>query len=324
LINEALKWAAGLADEGETLTAGVSLDQRSRSLVAELEQIVRPGTSTAAGLGAPSRAKTDFSGFLMPNAALSGVWTGEIARMPLHRLLTLFDAVAGQLAPGGKGAAAEFWKTVRDALLEEDVDGGAVVMIRPHGATLAVGGNVADGLELESQLRKLAGGGAAGMTWNLDTARFQDARLHSFSIPIPAELKNRRGLVRAFGESFEVAIAVGDRSLHVAAGRNPADFLKQVMRSSKSKTPGKQPPVQFAASLGPLVKLLADLEGGERTLLARLSEALAQSGGRDQVRLTARPVARGLAARLEMEESAVRALLSLWLPTPPGPRPLAR
>lgn len=318
LLNEALRWAAALADEGETLTAGLSLDQRTRGLVLDLEQIVRPGTSASTSLAAPSRVKTDFSGFLIPTAALSGVWTGEIARMPLHRLLTVFDAVVSQLVPAGPGEAAALWQTVRDALLEEDVDGGAAVLIHRGGVTLAVGGNVADGAKLEAQLRKLAAAAGGGIVWDLDKGRYQDVRLHACRIPLPADIKHRAGLAKVFGESLDVVVGVGAQSLYVVAGRNPTDTLKQVMRSSKAKVTGKQSPVQFHTGMGPLLKLLAELEGGQQTAIARMSAVLEQAAGRDQVRLTARPITRGISVHLEVEEGMLRALTSLLLPALPA------
>ena len=324
LVNQGLQIAASLADEGEMLLVGLSLDLRTRSLVLDLETTARPGTSTAESLGAPHKSKTDFGGFLLPQATLTGIWTGEIARMPLYRLLALFDSVASQLLPaGGKGPGGELWRMIRESLLEESVDGGVAAVVRPNGVTLLVGGYVPDGAKIQEKLKDLAvaardeSADAGAPAWKLDAARAQDVRLHTLAIPIPKDAQDRRTLVGMFGEEVEVVVGVGEHSLYVAAGKNPVQALKQTIQGSRTRTPRKQPPVQFSLALGPLARFLAETgHQADRSQAARIAALLEQSGGKDHVRLTARPVERGTHVRLEVEDGVLRSLS----PAPGGKR----
>jgi hypothetical protein len=319
LANQGLRLAASMADEGETLTAGLSLDFRARELVLDLETTARPGTTTAESLAAPHKSETDFSGFLVPNAALTGTWTGEIARMPLHRLLGLVDSLAEQLLPrGGDRAAGELWRTIRESLLTESVDGGVAAMVRPNGVTLTIGGYVADGDALQQKLQALADTARShrpdpgAPVWKPDAGRYQDVGLHTLSIPIPKDAKDRRSLVRMFGDGLDVVVGVGKHSLYVAAGKNPLETVKHLMRASQSKTPRKQPPVQFTVALAPLARFLAETaDDADRSSMAHWATLLEQSAGRDHVTLTARPVPRGTHVRLEVEDGVLRAATSL-------------
>ena len=316
--NQGLQWAASLAEDGDMFVAGLSLDLHARSAVVDLETTARPGTSTAESLAAPHKAKSDFGGFLTPTAMLSGMWTGEIARMPLYRALNVFDAVVGQLAPDqNHQPVADFWQSIRESLLAESVDGGVAIAARANGLTLTLGGSIPDGAKLERRLKEMAAvtteqASGEGLTWKLDVARFQDIRLHEVSIPIPKNAKDRATLVRLLGESMEAAVGIGDQSVYVAMGKNPVAAIKHVAQGSRAKGPRKQQPVQVTLSLATLARFLADLKlDNDVPQLARLADLLEQTGGKDHVKLTAGPIERGLHARLETEEGVLRALANL-------------
>jgi hypothetical protein len=198
-------------------------------------------------------------------------------------------------------------------------------VVRPNGVTLLVGGYVPDGAKLQQKLKELAAAArdasaAAGApAWKLDAARIQDVRLHTLSIPIPKEAQDRRTLVRMFGEEVEFAVGVGEHSLYVAAGKNPVQALKQAIQGSRSKAPRKEPPVRFSLAMGPVMRFLAEAgKEGDRPQSARIAALLEQSGGKDHLRLTARPVERRTHVRLEVEEGVLRSLTPA--PSNPGPR----
>jgi len=156
-------------------------------------------------------------------------------------------------------------------------------------------------------------------TWNLDAARAQDVRLHTLVIPVSKDAQDRRTLVRMFGEEVEVVVGAGEHSLYVAAGKNPVQALKQAIQGSRSKAPRKQPPVRFSLALGPLARFLAETgHQADRSQAARIAALLEQSGGKDHLRMTARPVERGTHVRLEIEEGVLRSLSPA--PASPGPR----
>ena len=325
LADQGLRRAADLAVEGDSLLAGLSLDLRTRSLIADAEVTYRRGSEMAQGLAAPSKAKTDFAGFLVPDAALTGVWTGEIARMPLYQLLTLVDAGVGPLLEGPSGRAGrDLWQAIRTALVDQSVDGGVLGVVRPGGATLAVGGDVADAAAVRRALENLAEAVerqpalARAVVWQQDAARYRGVHFHLLSIPLDAKAKDRQGLARAFGKSVDVVVGIGDGRLYVAAGRHPLELLKQAIRGSQGRTAGKRPPVYFCLKPAPVVRLLADLSQGEdRARLAFVANLLEQPSTGDRVRLTGVPVTRGMHLRLEIEEGVFRAAVLGMLGNPP-------
>ena len=327
LADQGLRRAADLAVEGDSLLAGLSLDLRTRSLIADAEVTYRPGSDMAQGLAAPSKSKTDFAGFLVPDAALTGVWTGEIARMPLYQLLALVDAAVEPLLEGGPGRAGrDLWQAIRTALVDQSVDGGVLAVVRPAGATLAVGGDVADPAKVRQALDALAAAVerqpalARAVVWQQNAAQYRGVRFHLLSIPLATSAKDRQGLARSFGKSLDIVVGIGDARLYVAAGRHPLELLKQAIRGSHGRTaPKKRPPVYFCLRPGPVVRLLADLsEGEDRARLAFVAGLLEQSSSRDRVKLTGVPVKRGMHLRLEIEEGVFRAAVLGLLGNPPA------
>ena len=247
LINQALRRAAELIDEGDTLLVGLSLDFRARRLIADVYLTYRPGSDMAESLAAPSKSETDFAGFLIPGAMLTGVWTGEIARMSLYQVLSLFDSVADQLLPAGLGNG--LWPTIRDALMQQSIDGATVAAVRSGAPTLAIGGYVADGAKIQRQLMALAEAARNrpadpnAPAWKPDAARYRNVRFHAVSIPIGKHAQDRRRLVGMFGESVDVVVGVDEHHLYLAAGKQAMPLLRQVVRSSHTRSP-RQPPAR--------------------------------------------------------------------------------
>jgi hypothetical protein len=318
LADQGLRRAADLAVEGDSLLAGLSLDLRTRSLIADAEVTYRPGSEMAQGLAAPSKSKTDFAGFLVPDAALTGVWTGEIARMPLYQLLALVDAAVGPLleqleGPPGR-AGRDLWQAVRTALVDQSVDGGVLAVVRPGGATLAAGADVADPAKVRQALRALAEAVqkqpalSRAVVWQQDAGQYRGVRFHLLSIPLASGAKDRPGLARTFGRSVEVVVGIGNARLYMAAGRHPLELLKQAIRGSQGRTAAKKPPVYFCLRPGPTARLLADLgQGADRARLSFVAGLFEQSTGRDRVKLTGVPIKHGVHLRLEIEEGVFRA-----------------
>ncbi len=214
LTNQGLGLAALLIDEGDWLEAGLSMDLRTKNTVVDLETRFRPESEMAVGLQAPGRTKTEFGGFNLPQAALSAIWTGEPARMPLHQLLTLFDSVSRAVVPSMQApAVADFWQTLRLAMLEENVDGGAAIVTGSGGATFVIGGSVPDGEKLEKKLDALVGpsqstgAGRDGPRWKPGGSRYQDVRLRTLLIPLPPAAANRPQAVKLFGDRLVQRVA---------------------------------------------------------------------------------------------------------------------
>jgi hypothetical protein len=320
--NQLLLRAAALVEEGDALSAGISVDLKNRRLVADVDLTYLAATEMADGLAAPGTTKTDFGGFMLPNAALTGIWTGEIARMPLHQVLTLCDAVLKQLTPDARDRPElTLWRTIRDALLEESVDGAVAVFLQPRGSFLAIGGYVSDGAKVEKNLLAAAepfgkvSGAGKSPTWTRDAGRYQDVRFHTLSIPLDANTDRGAQLSRMFGDSMELVLGVDDHHLYVAVGKQPMSFLKQSVRQARSRGSGRQPPVRFSLSLARCVRFLAETSPeADRGDLVQLADVLERSGGKDRVNLHAVPVERGVHIRLEAEEAAMRSLTLLGRP----------
>ena len=139
----------------------------------------------------------------------------------------------------------------------------------------------------------------------LDAATVRDVRVHSVSIPIPADANEREKIVALFGETLEVAIGVGSQSLYLAVGRDPLAAMRRVI---ETPTIDPAPPLmqvslgvqQFAAFVAAVGK------DRDRPKAARVAAELKKLSGGDHIDLTAEPIARGVRWRLEVEPAVVK------------------
>lgn len=314
LANQGALLGAELIGDGDTLSAGLSVDLRRRCLVADMEVTYRPETGMAVSLAAPSKSKTDFAGMLEPNATFNGIWTGEIARLPLYELLSVLDVIIEEMIPRSTDKSSlELWRAIRTALQKDSVDGAVMAMMLPDRSTLAIGGYVADSAEVEKKLMDAAKAAQKkyarnGWQWNENTARYRDTRFHTLTIPIAKEKEKPSELARTFGNQIDIVFGISDHHLYVAIGREALSRLKQAVRRSGSRTRGNRPPVRFTVSMAQLTRFLADTSAeGNQFELARQAELLQRSGGRDHVHLFAVPVKHGVRYRLEIEDAVLRA-----------------
>jgi hypothetical protein len=144
-----------------------------------------------------------------------------------------------------------------------------------------------------------------GIRWNDDS--HGDVQFHAMSLPVPADQAQLRQL---FGETLEVAIGIGDRSVYFSLGKNCLDAVKQVIDTSKAK-PGKPiAPVEMTVSLGQIMAVATafakEEDKGQLEMIASSLEG--ESSGRDHLRLVLQPIDGGLRYRLEAEEGVLRAI----------------
>ena len=193
------------------------------------------------------------------------------------------------------------------------VDGGMALLLKPDAVTLLAGGYVADGAKLTDAVKLIAKVASqekpAVAEWiKLDADECRSVHLHTLSIPIPPDARDREKIVSLIGEKLEVAIGIGPQSAYVAAGREPLKALKQVIEQSAADGSQNVPPVELSLAVGTTAKFIAAAAKREkiRSLAAMLAAALEPAAGRDHLKLTAISIPRGVKYRLEVEEGILK------------------
>jgi len=322
----------------ETVTLGWSLDDETQKILLELALTAKDGTKTAYTLAQLAQAKTDFAGFRLPDAILTGSMTAVCPPPSSADLDELFRAIrakafagidkresSAQKAKVGKEFVGGLLEVIQETVASGRADGAVSLLLGADAATLVAGRYIANGPKLEETLNKL-----------VDAARQEDAalvdqvlkrnvdeflgvRFHSLSIPIPQDAQHRDQVVQLVGQNLEVVVGIGKQSVYLAAGKDALKTLKKAVEQSAAGGPQPATPLELSLALGQLAKFLAETGQGEQKQRAlKAVETLKDAAGKDHVKLVAVPIERGLKLRLELEQGVLKIIQSI--PKQPGKR----
>lgn len=308
--------------ELENVSLGWRLDKPNKRTYFDLTLTARKGTDAAQELAQLPALKTAFSGFAVPDAVVAAHWTGQAPKYKTDIAVKLIQALREKelkkiddaSAPADEQAVRKellnkLMDVIRDSAASGRSDGGLSLVIHPNDITLVAGGYVADGAKLESVAKPIAAWLQqshplfAGL--KLDAETSAGVNFHTLSIPAP-QGNDREKFVQLFGESLEVVVGFGPEAAYLAAGKQALKSLKEAIQ--KSAQPAKvTTPFELSVALKPLADFVSvmgkDHEKGPAQLVAGV---LAQSQGKDHLRVVAQPIERGVILRLDAEEGILQ------------------
>jgi len=323
--DEMLHSVLTVIDDVEQITLGFSLDHKEQNASVELTFVARKGSESAAAIAKLKRNRSRFAGFMVPEAALSANWSGQMPERKVAVLDAMVDAMRAEAMRGierqekpeaERELAKEVVGTVLDAIEQTAetgrADGGLAVLLDPEAATILAGGRLAKAPSLERVARKLVEAAKAehpevGQWVHFDAEQYKSVEFHTVSIPIPPEAKDREQVVALIGEKLEIVVGLGPEAVYVAAGRDPLKRLKQAIGASAELANQVTDPVRCSLDLGTLSKFVAAVgKPRDRARAARVAEILADTPTQDHITLVARVIPRGLCYRLEVEPGVLR------------------
>jgi hypothetical protein len=324
--------------ELDQLLIGVRVDSSTNRIYADLDVTPKSGSELAAQVALMKTAKTDFAGFDLPGAMLTGHKSVELTeadaaqqKASLEKVQSLIEEELKNQELSEKDAklAQELLKDAFGAIIQtieaKKIDNGAVVKADEKTLFAAVGLSVADGKKLEGVLEKLVAaakeeGIEEAKQIKLNAEQHQGIRFHTFSVPTPGEK-----LKPFVGDTLEVIFGVGDKQVYVAAGRDAAKTLKEIIDQSKAQAGKKVSPLEVKLAVAPLVKMLAAAAPeNEKAPFQMIATMMQQSSGKDHINLTMQTTEGGFRLRLDVEEDVLKALGAMipmgpGMPMPPAP-----
>jgi hypothetical protein len=200
-------------------------------------------------------------------------------------------------------------------IANKKADAAAVLLLKPEAATLVAGSLVADGAKLQKVVQQLAAEAAKNEPdltkfLKLDAEVHQGVHFHMVSLPVPDP-----DAVKYLGGMTEVVLGIGEQAVYVAAGRDAAKTLKQVIDQSKAQPERPVPPLRIVLSATPIAEFLAAAapKTEVKQAAAQLAALLRQSsGGADHLTITAASIANGVRTRIEVEQGLLKVLPALW------------
>jgi hypothetical protein len=317
------------------VTLGWNVDPVARKAIADLDISARKGTQLAEWLARMSPGKTQFAGFLLPDAALAASMTRALsdanvaaaksklakARQSTLQALQMVAAVSGEDPAEAKWLgqlAGEVFDVLDATAAAKKSDCAMSLLFGPHAATFIGGAGVADGAKLGHVIEHVAKKvrqAQPDIKVNVET--YGKVRLHTFLLPVSGARPEQVAQVTALvGDRLELVVGTADDRVMAAVGRNALKTLKQAIDRSKTATGDEAPPMSITLAATPALRLIAayggiiDVPPLVQAVAGVLGDTLKKVGGKDHLTITAKSIPRGIRYRLEIDEGLLKAVLT--------------
>ena len=310
-----------LVEETDEVTFGWAIDPVGKSTYMDLVFTAIDGTKLARTMAGLKDAKTNFAGFLQPNAAFtmnfSSQSTDKEQLAQAVAAIETFRAAAhkeldkdGEMEEDEKAAAKELVGTVFDvfkATIEAGkTDGGAVALAEPKQLTFVAGGSVVDAAKLEAAVKKAVAfvqkkhpDELSKVDITFDASKHGGVRFHSIKVPLDDPEAQK-----VFGEKLDLILGAGDKSVYLAFGSKAESTLKAVIDASAADAGKAVPPMQMSLALGAFMKFAASVE--DNPVTAMLAAAADKVKGNDHIKINVKAISNGELMRFEIEEGVLQ------------------
>lgn len=318
MIQAQMKQMETYIKESDQITIGWKTEPANQRTFIDMSFTAVPGGALAKQMNAMAEAKSDFTGFILPDAAMTLSVATEIPpeqiKSSVDTLQSLKEAAMKEIdddekldSPEARTAAKEMLGAALDIFVSTietgKMDGGMSVVMKPGNISVLGGFHVADGKDVEEILKRLAEMAKdepdfPGINFNADSA--SGVSFHTMSVPVPEEEEARKVL----GPKLEMAVGTSKDSAYIGFGTDCVAKLKSVIAAQPRQA--SVPPFQMTISATPIMEFAAAME--ENPLMASVTEALKESGNKDHVKLHGIPMKNGFTYRIELEEGILRGI----------------
>lgn len=305
-----------LIQQTDTLSLGWAIDSQTQSTYLDFSMTAVDGTELAGQFNEMADVRTNFAGLLAPAAVNIGA-AGTMYPDDKEQAAIVLDSVLEKaeaeidadedLTDEARGEAKRVLRSlisvIQETVEEGVIDGGLMLSTQADALQVIFGMHIADGAKFEQavkELVELAKDEPDFPEVRLDAMQHGGINFHTATLPV-----NDDGARRVLGDTLEVVLGTGPKSVHVAIGKGAVDVLKQTIDVSAQSPNQEALPVQLTVSLTPLLRFGSRLEPNN-AMLTSLLAALEKSPGKDQVSLTARSIPRGFTYRLDVQEGVLR------------------
>ena len=318
VAENAIQSLKDLSEEADKITVGWGVDEMAKSTFIDFTMTALDGTKLAKRMAMMQDSKTNFSGFVLDDAAATFNFANklhpdDIATYKIA-LKTTRDRVMPELDKDEdldeqqRAAAKELVGTVMDVLSQTvetgKLDGGGALLLEPGSINFVAGGYIADGTSMDKSFRDLINLAKDGDDFPFTEVQF-DAEKHgeiSFhKLRAPVDDDEARPVL---GDEVEIAVGFGMKSFYVAFGKDPIATLKQVIDTSAASPDKQVRPVQVTVSLMPILKFAASVS--EEPIVGMMIEALENAPGNDKIRISSQAIQLGGTTRVELDEGVLQ------------------
>ena len=321
---DVLRSIVGAVNDLDQVMLGWALDREAEKTYLDLSIKAKQGTATAGQLALLEKTTSMFEGFRASGATLAANWVAQLSGAKIESLTELVDSLKKQAildlekkVPAEKREAAkqvivDVAQLIDETLKSGKCDGAVTVMLDPHAVTGLAATYVANGATVERILHTVADfvtkeNPTVGGWIKFDAGSVKSVHIHTVTIPVGSDAKDREKVVQMFGESVVVAIGVGPNGVYAAAGRDAVAKLKTAIEASAGQAGKVVPPVDISLNAESLTGFIAEMgKPHEKAGAAAANKELKKTPNQDHVTLVARPIPNGVQYHLEIEQGIVR------------------
>jgi hypothetical protein len=315
-----------LLKEADQLTIGWKIDRSASNTYLDFSITAVPGSQFAKELGTMATVKTNFAGFIMPDAAVTLNFCAKNAQENIDQTLTTLDQLktkaedaidkdqnlADDKRDGVKKVLNEFLDVAKNTVKAGTSDGGFVAQMGAGKLQVAAGGFVVDGPALEKAVKDLieiAKGEPQfdkNATVKLDLETYKNVHFHQITLTLPEEAGDEAKKI--FGDTVDIYFGAGPNSTYVAAGKGSLELVKSIIDRSAAEPNKAVPPVQLSIALMPIADFIGSVAEKNADHVEAIKQVLNQSPGKDHITLVTHMITNGISYRLQLEEGVLKAI----------------
>jgi hypothetical protein len=307
-----------LVQQSDQINLGWAIDSTTQSTYLDFSMTALEGTDLAGQMALLGESRTNFAGLLTPaavNINLAGQMSADDKQQANDTLEVLLakgqqeldedEDITEDARAAAKRMLTAFGDIAKATIQEGIVDAGAMLTTHADSLQVLAGIHVADGMEVEKAVKTLVElarqePNFPDVNLQLDALQHNGVNFHTASLPVPDE--NAR---RVFGETLDLVLGTGAKSVYFAFGPGSIDLLKEAIDKSVQEPKKSTLPTRISVAMTPLLRFGAQLEPDNETLRDMLA-AVERSQGKDQVVVTAQAIPRGVTYRLDIQEGVLR------------------
>ena len=305
--------------ETESMTIGWNIDPQGQNTYFDFSVTALEGTAFAETMALYGESKSDFSGFLVPEAAVTMNVSTPIPSDQTEQLKVSMDQLRQQVLSELENDRAlddpeikelvdslvgKLFDTFTAMMEAGKIDAGASLVLQPN-LMLTAGAFVADGKALDDVLREiiiLASQEPGAPQVNLDAEEHAGVIFHTLSIDA-REIDSQAERILG-NETLDVAVGTGKETIYLAVGKDALSALKEAIDASAAGSPENLPLFQTTVTLGAILEFAQTVdESGAMAMMAPLFE---QVSGNDRISMTETAIERGILMRVEVEAGVLK------------------
>lgn len=308
-----------IMEEMEEVTIGLSIDSVAKKTFVDVALLAKDGTALARQFAMNTGLKSNFGGFLLPEASVTMNFTGKLGPEDILQQVNLLNTMKGQVMKqidndAGVEAAkrepikqvvGQFMDVLTKTIESGKMDGGAALVLEPKNISFVAGLYVADGAMFETAFRKLVEVAKDEPEFpkvQFDVATHGGVKFHTLSVPIPEGEAEMREF---FGPNMDIVLGTSPGSAYLAFGKNAQPLIKKVMDASATTADKEALPMQLHVGLLPIMKFMQSVD--DNPIYPALTSTL-EAAGNDKISLTSTGTGRGSTGRFEIGEGVLKVI----------------